>query len=111
MEQALSIAGGGSTVNPRYAVAGAAMLLLSGPVNLLEALATWRRRLRGDDGTLQHAAELLKRCRNGATAEHVRDPQSAILLRQLLLIRVVTVGNTPRLEPTERGHRLLKKTA
>lgn len=93
-------------IDPRYAVAGAAALLLSGPENLLEAIALWNHRLPSDETVVEHAAELLELSSTGATAEDISDTRAAVVLRRLSLIRI-THGDTPHLETTDRGDRLL----
>lgn len=97
------------TDNPRFAIAGAGMLFLSGPQSLFEAWGAWRARLPNGDEVIESAAVLLQRCRKGATLKGIDAPRAAILLRQLMLIRVVEVGSSPRLELTERGTKLLDK--
>lgn len=95
--------------NTRFAIAGAGMLFLSGPENLFEAWSAWQARLPTEEIIVNNAAALLQRCRTGATVKDINDPLSAILLRQLLLIRIVSTGESPHLELTERGTKLFDK--
>ncbi len=106
VENVLSEVSDVPVIDPRFAVAGAAALLMSGPENLLEAIAVWQHRLPVDDAVVKHAGELLELCREGASVGDIHDTQSAIVLRRLTLIRIVP-DEIPRLETTDRGQRLL----
>jgi hypothetical protein len=96
---ALQAAGYGAAAEPRRALAGAAHVILGGPVNILEAISTWRHRLRVNQATFAGAADLLNRAARGAVpTEQIEHPPAALLLNRLGLARVApAVPRSPAL--------------
>ncbi len=73
---------------PRHASAGFAVLLLGGPENIVDAVASWRSRLRVDGPLYFAAADLLGRAAQGVELEVIDDPRPFVLLRRLRLVKV-----------------------
>jgi hypothetical protein len=89
--------------SPRHATAGAALILLGGPANVIEAFGIWAHRLRADSSLIEDAALLLAFCEAELPAEEVREPRAALLLRRLGLIKVVPRGDSAALALTDKG--------
>jgi hypothetical protein len=85
----MHLAGYGIAAEPRRALAGAAHVLLGGPVNILEAISTWRHRLRVSQATIARAGHLLERAGRGAVPTgEIAHPPAALVLTRLGLARV-----------------------
>jgi hypothetical protein len=95
--------------SPRHATAGAALILLGGPVAVFESLGIWAHRLPADPSLIEEAAKLLVRCDKELSAEEVRVPAAAFLLRRLALIKVVPHGESAALALTDKGFALHAK--
>ncbi|MCP3904009.1 MAG: hypothetical protein GY715_10280 [Planctomycetes bacterium] len=94
--------------SPRHATAGAALVLLAGPVGVFRGLGTWAHRLRSDAAMIRDAASLLGNVANdGLPAEDVPNPAAALLLRRLALLKVVGHEQSVVLLSTEKGRALL----
>jgi hypothetical protein len=89
--------------SPRHALAGAALLLIGGPANIVEAVGIWAYRIRADGPLVDEAARLLTLCEGGCPPERVREPAAALILRRLALIKVVPSGDDVVLTLTEKG--------
>jgi hypothetical protein len=93
--------------SPRHATAGAAMILLGGPANVIEAFGMWAHRIRVEGSLIEDASRLLASCETGLPAEQVREPTAALLLRRLRLITVVPRGDSSALALTDKGFAVL----
>jgi len=99
----------------RFSSAGFALLLISGPSNLLEALATWRGRIpEGDiEDVSRRAASLLMACGEEgieSTAIDAQDTSAVVLLRTLGLAKLRQPDMRTRilwLKTTQKGRDLL----
>lgn len=89
--------------SPRHATAGAAMILLGGPANVIEAFGIWAHRIRVEGSLIEDASRLLASCETEFPAEQVREPAAALLLRRLSLVKVVPSGESAALELTDKG--------
>jgi len=89
--------------SPRHALAGAALLLIGGPANIVEAVGIWGYRIRADGPLVDEAARLLTLCEGGCPPERIREPAAALMLRRLALIKVIPGGDTVVLTLTEKG--------
>jgi hypothetical protein len=79
---------GAVVTSPRHATAGTASLLIAGPLNMVDAIASWRSRIKVDQALYYAAADLLGRAAEGVDLEFVDDPRPFVLLRRLRLIKV-----------------------
>jgi hypothetical protein len=93
--------------SPRHAVAGAALLLLGGPANVVSALGIWAHRLRADDRLLGEAASVLTLCGEGCPVKQLPHLHAALLLRRLALVKPMPNGNSTSLAVTEKGRKLV----
>jgi hypothetical protein len=89
--------------SPRHSTAGAAMLLLGGPANVLEAFGIWAHRIRFNPSLIQEASHLLEACQTPVGAEQVSDPAAAWLLKHLAFIDFIPNGDSAQLVLTEKG--------
>lgn len=96
----------GIGMQPRHATAGAAVVLIGGPANLLEAWATWRHRLPSSGRVIESAAEVLQQAAHEVQVQQVADPLAAQVLHRLGLIKV-TGEREKRLGLTEKGRGVL----
>jgi hypothetical protein len=96
--------------SPRHATAGAAIVLIGGPANVFEAFGIWAHRIRADAALLEQAARLLAMCQAELSAEEVREPAAAFLLRRLALIKVLPRGDSAMLALTDKAVTLLSKS-
>jgi hypothetical protein len=94
--------------SPRHATAGAAAVLLAGPANILEALGIWVWRLRLDPMLLEEAARLLNACNANYRIEEIREPEAALLLKRLALVKLVPLDDSSALTLTEKGEKIVK---
>ena len=94
-------------LSPEHASVGAAALLLGGLSNLIESLAMWRHRLPTNPQLVMEAAEMLNAAGGGLSMKKIREPQPAILLRRLALIKAVPRGDSSDIVLTERGQKLV----
>ncbi len=111
LEKAASTAAGVRPVDPRYASVGAAVLLLSGPENVLFAIRAMRHRFPTDDDRLGTAIDLLRKCKGGLPLKKIRDTYSLLLLKRLILIRETQVSGQAEIELNDRGDTLLQTRA
>jgi hypothetical protein len=95
--------------SPRHATAGAALMLLGGPANVIEAFGIWAHRHRADAELIEQAARLLVLCREELPVDEVRIPAAAFLLRRLALIKVLPRGDSAVIAPTDKGLAMLPK--
>ncbi len=95
--------------SPRHASAGAAVVLLGGPLNVLEGLGIWVCRLRADPVLIEEAARLLAACREPYPVEEVREPAAALLLLRLKLIKAAPSGESAVVLLTEKGEKMLPR--
>jgi hypothetical protein len=93
--------------SPRHATAGAALILLGGPNNVVEAFGIWAYRLPGAGSLVEEASRLLTSCQTALPAEEVREPVAALLLRRLGLIKVIPSEDSASLTLTDKGLALL----
>jgi hypothetical protein len=93
--------------SPRHASAGAAVVLIAGPASVLHAVGIWTYRIRYDGSLIEEAASLLFACEERCPAMQVRQPNAALLLRRLGLIKVVSDGELAALTVTDKGFKLL----
>lgn len=92
----------------RRHTAGLASLLMSGPDNVVESVASWRSRIRIDRPLLYAAADTLARAADGIDVETITDPAPTTLLRRLRLVKLQHVPDAlGRIVLTERGRTLL----
>lgn len=89
--------------SPRHASAGLAFVLISGPQNLISAVASWRTRLPSEPHVLDAAAALLESAPRRPRADRVESPASAVLLHRLGLIKARPGADAPAIEPTQKG--------
>lgn len=102
-------AAGGVYFSPRYATAGAALVLLGGPANVFEALGIWAHRLCVEPGSVEAAARLLEECDPPLPFDRIRDLQAAVLLKRLALVKAVPHGESHALTLTDKGRGNLAK--
>jgi hypothetical protein len=89
----------------RHSVAGIATLVMSGPVNLVSALRTWRHRLPTDPELLDKATQILAACRPEVDLKKFgKCMPAALLLRRLTLI--VPRDDSTIIRLTEKGNDL-----
>ncbi len=93
--------------SPRHATAGAAMILLGGPANVIEAFGIWAHRIRMGGSLLEDASRLLASCETEFPAGQVRELTAALLLRRLSLVKVVASGDSAALALTDKGFAVL----
>lgn len=93
--------------SPRHATAGAALLLLGGPVNVFEGMGILKTRLEADEALLDAAARLLPACDAPLPVEEVEKPAAAILLRRLNLLKFIPNEDSSALTLTEKGYAAL----
>ncbi len=98
--------GGVPYINPRHATATAAMVLLGGPANMLQAMGAVLSRIRASRSLLDEASQLLTACRETCPIESVHEPSAALLLGRLALIKVIPDGNSSALTLTDKGRML-----
>src|SRR5437762_457791 len=89
--------------SPRRATVGAALIILGGPVNVVEGIGIWAHRLPGDPALIEQAAQLLESCQVPFPFKQVRSPAAAYLLKRLALIKVVPHGESSALTVTQKG--------
>lgn len=94
-------------LHPRALLAGAAMIVLSGPDSLVRGVQEWRHRLRANGSTIRAAAALLAASPQRPCADTLEVPQAAMLLRRLGLVKAIPDGQTLRIARTRRGEELL----
>lgn len=97
--------------SPRHASAGLAFVLISGPENLISAVATWRTRLPRSAELVHQAASLLQAARHRPRADRIDTPQAALLLHRLGLIKARAGSDAPVIEPTQKGVVLLSQSS
>ncbi len=95
--------------SPRHATAGVAVVLLGGPLNVLEGLGIWVCRLRADPVSIEEASRLLAACREPYPVEEVREPAAALLLLRLKLIKAAPSGDSAVILLTEKGEKMLPR--
>ena len=93
----------------RHSLAGFGTVLIGGPANILQSIATWRHRMPHSSAILTDAAGLLERAGEGVDLEQAGNPQAAFLLHRLGLVKVIGTYRGPgrRIVLTTRGEELV----
>jgi hypothetical protein len=95
--------------SPRHATAGAALLLIGGPANLIEAFGIWGYRFRMEVPLIEEASCLLENCQVNCPIENIREPSAALLLKRLSLIKIVPSEDSVALSLTEKGSTIVSR--
>ncbi len=93
--------------SPRHATAGAALILIGGPANVVQAFGIWAHRIRVEGSLIADAARLLASCQTRLPVKQVREPAAALLLKRLALIKVIPSGDSVALALTDKGFAVL----
>lgn len=109
MLRIIAHAAGSVYFSPRYATAGAALVLIGGPASLIETLGIWAHRIRVDTPLVESAARLLERCEPPLPVEELNDLHAAFLLKRLALLKLVPREESHALALTDKGHALLPR--
>jgi hypothetical protein len=92
----------------RHSVAGLALVLMGGPINLVSAMGNWLHRLPTDPAVIDKAVEILSACRPEADLRKLRaSPAAVVLLRRLTLI--VQKAESTVVGLTEKGRELVAR--
>jgi hypothetical protein len=89
--------------SPRHATAGAALVLLGGPVSVFEGWGILNSRIQTDEALIEAASRTLEDCETACPVEEVTDARAALLLRRLSLIKVIPNDDSSALTVTEKG--------
>ena len=108
-EMADLLAGGtpvGLFFTPKHELPGMIGFLFGGPENILKGMGIKANKVSTDPALLERSMKLLKRCEDGYPLRRMKNPQAAVLLRQLALVRVERRDQGPTLVFTDEGRAL-----
>lgn len=105
----LAHAAGQVYFNPRYAIAGAALVLIGGPAGILEAIGIWLHRLPTDPALIEQGVLILEACDPKLPSRDLRSLPAAFLLWRLGLVKIVPHEEIRALTLTDTGFALLGK--
>ena len=109
LTQISQAAGGLGYFSARHASAGFAIVLLGGPVGVIEAFGIWAHRIRADVPLVEDAARLLDSCEDPFPVNKISNLGAAFLLWRLALVRIVPDGESRCLKLTDKGFNLRSK--
>lgn len=97
---------------PEHELPGIASFLFGGPEGLVKYYGVKQHLLSADDALLERSMKLLRICgENGYPLKRMKNPQAAVLLRQLSLVRVEKRDSGLTLVVTEDGRGFLEKVS
>ena len=88
---------------PKHDLPGGLGMIFGGPENILKGYGILQNKVSDDPELLERCTKLLKRCEDGYPLKRMKNPQAAVLLRQLSLVRVERRDDGPTLVFTDDG--------
>ncbi|MFK7820183.1 MAG: hypothetical protein AB8G99_15790 [Planctomycetaceae bacterium] len=87
----------------KHELPGGLGMFFGGPENILKGYGILQNKVPEDPELLERSTKLLKRCEEGYSLRRMKNPQAAVLLRQLSLVRVERRDDGPTLVFTDDG--------
>lgn len=91
---------------PAREMPGIVGFLFGGPENIFKGYGIQQNKVSTDPALLERSMKLLKRCEDGYPLSRMKNPQAAVLLRQLGLVRVERRDSGQTLVFTDDGRML-----
>lgn len=91
---------------PKHEMPGMVGFIFGGPENLFKGWGIMENKVSTDPALLERSMKLLKRCEEGYPLSRMKNPEAAVLLRQLSLVRVERRDSGQTLVFTDEGRRL-----
>ena len=95
----------------RQSAAGIASLLIGGPANIMDSVAIWRTRIRGNATQVESAAQTLTQSAKGIPVSMVHDKTAIVILHRLGLVKVVSEQDKLAVRTTIKGSEMLMKAS